>query len=174
MCVCARGIALRTGAQRITRGPGVSHFEAGAGRRVGEWIGNPVLTYWLRRIGYRNSRKICSALLGGSLLSVAAKVAKSACLRIRAFALLRLPSLRCCATGTHQRAILAFSTFRLETCCATPALDLLNGAFGCHRNIRATMLNVNRRVDNRAALSTKDPSGGKAASGVFHPAQMIR
>ena len=30
------------------------------------------------------------------------------------------------------------------------------------------------RVDNRVALSTKGPLGGKTASGVFHPAQAVR
>ena len=144
----------------------------------------------------QSAELICSALLGGLLLPVAAKVTKNACPRIRPAAMRRVPSLRRRSAGTFRRAILGPSELSRRPASKPAAQHLrsaiLNGAFECHRIIRcspdairgygfqlpdfirATMLNVNRRVDNREALSTKATPGGKAASGVFHPTQAIR
>ncbi len=61
------------------------------------------------------------------------------------------------------------SSHRFDSTPSTPiTLTLLTGL------PVGACLNVIRRVDNRAALSTKARPGGKAASGVFHPAQAVR
>ena len=88
--------------------------------------------------------------------------------------------------GSPRRVILDPSRLIWHPCqmplCTAPALGLLTGMV---RLLKASIFNASsgwagaacwiiRRVDNRVALSTLVPSGGKAAGGVFRPTQAIR